>query len=213
MTRILWLGLLSCCLSISLSAAAQEESVTEVSASNEASKQVETTPVVRTEIIETSDSEVSNSITTQQLNTAEKVDGIEESKNVKDKKALAPPVSPLASSGKVVLALIFIIFLIFILAYILRRYQQFTPFNSSRSQPLINILSTQPLGVKEKIALIEVGEKQVLVGVTQQSIQSLMVLEGDQRVASSKSVQDDSNTPTDKNIDGFQDVLRRALMK
>lgn len=218
MMRILRLGLLSCSLFISLNAIAQEESISEVVASSETdnkpsiSKEVnpksiddkKTAPIVRPSIIEVDDIET---------NEPEAEISLEKTKNVEDQKPLAPPINPLASSGKVVLALIFIIFLIFILAYLLRRYQQFTPFNTNRSQPLINILSTQPLGVKEKIALIEVGQKQVLVGVTQQSIQSLMVLENDQRVASSNTVDENSDKTTEKNVDGFQDVLRRALMK
>jgi flagellar protein FliO/FliZ len=42
---------------------------------------------------------------------------------------------------------------------------------------MIETLATVSLGLKEKVSLIQVGEQQLLIGITPQSIQTLLVLE------------------------------------
>lgn len=120
------------------------------------------------------------------------------------KSSLAPPISPLASSGKVALGLLVVIFCIFLLAYIFRRYQQIAP----GSGQLIQVLANQSVGVKEKIALIQVGDNQVLVGITSQSINPLLVLSDQQKL----NLESANNKP-ETTVNGFQDVLRKALLK
>ncbi|MFC3149876.1 flagellar biosynthetic protein FliO [Litoribrevibacter euphylliae] len=67
-----------------------------------------------------------------------------------------------------------VIGMIFVIAWLVRRLSggQF-----GHSNAVIKILATQPLGTKERICLIDVGGQQVLVGITAQSMQTLMVLD------------------------------------
>jgi flagellar protein FliO/FliZ len=67
-----------------------------------------------------------------------------------------------------------VIGMIFVVAWGVRRLSggQFGHRNA-----VIKILATQPLGTKERICLIDVGGQQVLVGITAQSMQTLMVLD------------------------------------
>lgn len=64
--------------------------------------------------------------------------------------------------------------MIFVVAWLVRRLSggQF-----GHSNAVIKILATQPIGTKERICLIDVGGQQVLVGITAQSMQTLMVLD------------------------------------
>lgn len=85
------------------------------------------------------------------------------------KKDLASPMDALS----VTLGLIFILLLIFLFAWILRKmgYSQFN------GQGALSILATLNLGQKEKITLIKVGEKQILIGITASQINTLHVLD------------------------------------
>lgn len=67
-----------------------------------------------------------------------------------------------------------VIGMIFVAAWLVRRLSggQFGQGNA-----VIKILATQPIGTKERICLIDVGGQQVLVGITAQSMQTLMVLD------------------------------------
>ena len=46
-----------------------------------------------------------------------------------------------------------------------------------RAGNAINILAAQPLGAKEKIVIVEIGDKQIAVGVTPSSLQALHVFD------------------------------------
>ena len=85
------------------------------------------------------------------------------------KKDLSEPMDALSVS----LGLIFILSLIFLLAWIMRKagYGQFS------GQGELSVLATLNLGQKEKIALIKVGQQQILVGVTASQINTLYVLD------------------------------------
>jgi flagellar protein FliO/FliZ len=67
-----------------------------------------------------------------------------------------------------------VIGMIFVVAWVVRRLSggQF-----GQNAAAIKILATQPLGTKERLCLIDVGGQQVLVGITAQSMQTLMVLD------------------------------------
>jgi len=73
-----------------------------------------------------------------------------------------------------VAGLLAVIGMIFVAAWIVRRLSggQF-----GQGSGVIKILATQPIGTKERICLIDVGGQQVLVGITAQSMQTLMVLD------------------------------------
>ena len=65
---------------------------------------------------------------------------------------------------------------------------------------VINILATQPLGPKEKVLLVEVANKQLVLGITATQIQTLHVME--EPFAGDKQIQ----PPT-----GFAARLRLAI--
>ena len=67
---------------------------------------------------------------------------------------------------------------------------------------MIKTLATVSLGLKEKVSLIQVGEQQLLIGITAQSIQTLLVL--DQPIEQ-KDVE--QQTPA------FQAIFNKALNK
>ncbi|HHG4554242.1 TPA: flagellar biosynthetic protein FliO [Pseudomonas aeruginosa] len=91
--------------------------------------------------------------------------------------AAAPTVG--AASGaaaqlaQLVLGLGLVIGLIFLLAWLVRRVQQAGP----RGNRLIRTLASQPLGPRDRLVLVQVGEEQILLGLTPGRITPLHVLE------------------------------------
>lgn len=71
------------------------------------------------------------------------------------------------------IGLIFILLLIFSLAWFLRKMG----YSSLSGQGQLKILAALNLGQKEKIALIQVGSQQLLVGITATQINTLYVLD------------------------------------
>lgn len=112
---------------------------------------------------------------------------------------------PMSSMGRVVFTLAGMIALILVLAYWAKRLQGMSGAKQSgfSSQgEIIRTLATVSLGLKEKIALIQVGEQQLLIGITPQSIQTLLVLD---EVIKQEDVE--QQTPV------FQAILKKALHK
>jgi flagellar protein FliO/FliZ len=107
-------------------------------------------------------------------------------------------VNPMASAGKVALFLAVIVGLILLLAWLVNKTKA-GQFSQSNSQ--IRLLATLPLGLKEKIAVIEVGDQQIVVGITPQQITTLATL---------TEKLDTSTTHSSKN---FADVLKMAIRK
>ena len=71
------------------------------------------------------------------------------------------------------LGLIFILAIIFFLAWLMRK----AGYSNMSGQGNLKIIATLNLGQKEKISLIEVGEQQLLVGITATQINTLHVLD------------------------------------
>lgn len=112
---------------------------------------------------------------------------------------------PMSSMGRVVFTLAGMIALILVLAYWAKRLQGMSGAKQSgfSSQgEVIRTLATVSLGLKEKIALIQVGEQQLLIGITPQTIQTLLVLD---EVIKQEDVE--QQTPV------FQAILKKALHK
>ena len=65
-----------------------------------------------------------------------------------------------------------VIGLIFLLAWLVRRVQQAGP----RGNRLIRTLASQPLGPRDRLVLVQVGEEQILLGLTPGRITPLHVL-------------------------------------
>jgi flagellar protein FliO/FliZ len=115
------------------------------------------------------------------------------------------PSDPMSSIGRVVFTLAGMIAFIFLLAYCVKRLQGMSRSNVgglSGQGKLIKTLATTSIGLKEKISLIQVGEQQLLIGITPQSIQTLLVLE-----TPIKQEDIEQQTPV------FQAILKKALQK
>ena len=74
--------------------------------------------------------------------------------------------------GKMLLSLMLVIGLIFMLAWLLRRVQQIGP----RSNQVIKLLANQALGPRERLVLVQVGNEQVLLGLSAGRITPLHVM-------------------------------------
>lgn len=101
----------------------------------------------------------------------------------------AVAITPLASSGiagqlvTLLLGLGLVIGLIFLLAWLMRRVQRIGP---QRNQ-LIKLLSSQALGPRDRLLLVQVGEEQILLGLTPGRITPLHVLKEPVYVADAPS--------------------------
>ena len=98
-------------------------------------------------------------------------------------RALADEVAPAklsaAGSGvagqvvQMLLGLGLVVGLIFLLAWLLRRVQQ---HSGMRGNGLIRLLASQAIGPRERLLLVQVGNEQVLLGLTPGQISPLHVL-------------------------------------
>ena len=91
----------------------------------------------------------------------------------------AEPAASMNSAGmgaqlsKLLLGLLLVIGLIFLLAWLLRRVQQLNP----RGAQVIKIISTQALGTRDRLVLVQVGSEQILLGLSAGRITPLHVLQ------------------------------------
>ena len=74
---------------------------------------------------------------------------------------------------QVVVALLAVVVLILVVAWFVRR---FSGLGSTSGKPL-RMLAALSVGNRERIAVIDVGGRQILVGITSQQISSLMKLD------------------------------------
>lgn len=86
--------------------------------------------------------------------------------------AVAPGSNLSAQLGQLLLGLALVIVLIFVLAWIARRVQNITP----KGGKVIQIVASQALGPKDRLLLVQVGEEQILLGLTVGRITPLHVL-------------------------------------
>ncbi|WP_213663791.1 flagellar biosynthetic protein FliO [Stutzerimonas stutzeri] len=77
-----------------------------------------------------------------------------------------------AQLSKLLLGLLLVVGLIFLLAWLLRRVQQMNP----RGTRVIKLVSSQALGPRERLVLVQVGSEQVLIGLSAGRITPLHVL-------------------------------------
>ena len=76
---------------------------------------------------------------------------------------------------QLVLGLMLVIGLIFLLAWVVRRVQQTLPVKGSNQA--ISLIATQTLGPRDRLVLVQVGQEQVLLGLTPGTITPLHVLQ------------------------------------
>ena len=89
--------------------------------------------------------------------------------------AVAAPVVGTSIGGQLtqlVLGLLLVLGVIFALAWLLRRVQQAGP----RQGQVIELISTRALGARERLVLVQVGNEQILLGLTPGRITPLHVL-------------------------------------
>lgn len=88
---------------------------------------------------------------------------------------LAEGISPLNAAGlfDVVIGLAFIVFLIFVLAFLFRKFGS----SGVGMSGLIKVVAAMSLGGRDRIALISVGQKQMLLGISPGRIATLHVFE------------------------------------
>ncbi len=112
----------------------------------------------------------------------------------------APAAAPAVDSGaelfRVLVSLLGVVALIFFVGWLSRRAQ-------ARVRPggrKIRVVESMPVGIKEKIMLLEVGGTQLLVGASPTGgLRTLHVLD--------TPVKDDPAAPAPATIGGFRDVL------
>jgi len=101
---------------------------------------------------------------------------------------------------KMLLGLIAIIVLIFILAWLSRKMKLHQTSNDGHK---ITNLATLPLTTREKISLIEVGGKQILIGIAPGRINMLHVFE--------QMIEVGATTQTDAANSSFSNHFKKAL--
>src|SRR5690606_28769319 len=69
----------------------------------------------------------------------------------------------------VMLALVAVVVMIFATAWLIKRFTGLSALNNRQ----IKVLATLPVGARERVVLVEVGEQQLLLGVTPQQINTL----------------------------------------
>ena len=90
----------------------------------------------------------------------------------------AAAAAPVAGGGiggqltQLVLGLLLVLGLIFALAWLLRRVQQ----TGSRQGQVIELISSRALGARDRLVLVQVGNEQILLGLTPGRITPLHVL-------------------------------------
>ncbi|AWY40676.1 flagellar biosynthetic protein FliO [Pseudomonas putida] len=87
--------------------------------------------------------------------------------------------APMASSGvagqltQLVLGLLLVVGLIFFLAWLLRRVQQAGPAGKGQ---VIELVGSRALGPRDRLVLVQVGNEQILLGLSPGTITALHVL-------------------------------------
>ncbi|MGY4532503.1 flagellar protein FliO/FliZ [Pseudomonas sp. TE3786] len=90
-------------------------------------------------------------------------------------KAVASPMAEGGMGGQLVqvlLGLLLVIGMIFVLAWLLRRVQQIGP----RGGQVIKLVATQALGPRDRLVLVQVGNEQILLGLSAGRITPLHTL-------------------------------------
>ena len=87
--------------------------------------------------------------------------------------AAAPAVGSVSGQlTQLVLGLLLVIGLIFLLAWLMRRVQRIGPGNGQ----VIELVGSRALGPRDRLVLVQVGEEQILLGITPGRITPLHVL-------------------------------------
>ena len=98
--------------------------------------------------------------------------------------AAAPAVGSVSGQlTQLVLGLLLVIGLIFVLAWLMRRVQRIGPGNGQ----VIELVGSRALGPRDRLVLVQVGEEQILLGITPGRITPLHVLKTPVNVAQTQA--------------------------
>ncbi len=126
-----------------------------------------------------------------------------EPSNRKTSGTLPASASPLAAAGKVALFLVVVLALILALAWMIQKVRLGSGVmmggSFGRTNQPIRVVCSQSLGAKERIAVVEVAGKQLVLGITPQNINLLTELEQPLQTA-------DSPAPAN-----FAELLKKAV--
>lgn len=123
-----------------------------------------------------------------------------------DTAVLPRQATKIVSSGDVLqwmLALIVVLGLFLLSAWLLRK----TGGLGLAGKGQLSVLAGLPLGMREKLVLVKVGEKQLLLGVSSGRIDKLLELEGDQRLFLNGAQADESRAFAKKLLEAMQGRL------
>ena len=84
---------------------------------------------------------------------------------------------------QLVLGLLLVVGLIFVLAWVLRRVQRIGPGNAQ----VIELVGSRALGPRDRLVLVQVGDEQILLGITPGRITPLHVLKQPVEVAQTQA--------------------------
>lgn len=85
-------------------------------------------------------------------------------------------------------SLLLVLGIFFVCVWLMRKSGQF----ASSGRENLKVLAGLSLGVREKVVLIRVGNKQLLLGVTQGRIEKLLELQGEDRLFQEESSEKDN---------------------
>ncbi len=86
--------------------------------------------------------------------------------------------SPAEQILKMVVGLIIVLIMIFVIAWLARNHLGFTPATNSALKPIAGVA----VGQKERVVLLQVSDRQILVGVSPGSVNMLYVLDKESEV-------------------------------
>jgi len=124
------------------------------------------------------------------FNTVGTAYAVERNVNSTSSQVLSDPIG-VSHYFQMFFGLFLIVLLIFGLAWLIKRINSF----QGNMNNALRVLSMISVGQKEKIALIQVGQKQLLIGVAQGNINTLLVL--DENIENNVS-KDQTSTFSDK---------------
>ena len=114
-------------------------------------------------------------------------------------------VSGAASLGQVTVALLLVLAAVFAAAWVVRRVRGFGKFGS----PAISVLAEVGLGPKERAVLVQVGNKQLLLGVAPGRVSTLHVL--DEPVVAANPTTAAASATDAAPLPDFRAILKRSL--
>lgn len=104
--------------------------------------------------------------------------------------------SPVEQIAKMIIGLLVVLVMIFVLAWLARNYGGFSPAQNAALKTVAGVA----VGQKERVVLLQVGERQLLIGVAPGEVTLLHVIEKGEEVAAAEH-----------SLPPFAEKLKRAM--